>query len=310
MDRFSYEILSLVKKQFEKVVGAKAYQVPTGLNNSVLQFYVCELADNLFSKIDAQHELQYGSGSGNELGSKMLALRSSSAMTFNLLGNGFVDILGDHKIGSGKYSIEYEKQLPTLSKGLPANLDAFLYNDSTQEGILCEMKMLEWLLNTPGNLSEAYLKKENYINEEAYEYFRQAAELLVREESMADSYRKVKFNRYDAFQMFKHTLAAYNGCCSGGKLPPVKKLTLVNCVWELTYPEILPDAYASKYTVAEQQEHAEFAVFQRAMESVQKLFQKKGIDFAIEYYSVVDWLRILQKSSWEKYYLTRYTFGK
>ena len=313
MYKFDYELLTFLKNQFQEVVGVKKYQKEeSDIDKSVLQFYLKNLDDNLIYAMNAKHKAEYGEGSGNELEGKMLALRSSSAMTFNLLGNHSVKVEGDKRIGKGEYSIEYEKKLPTLKAGGPANLDVCLYIKSIQEGILCEMKMLEWLLSSPDGLKSAYFDEKNYEHPEAYQCFSKLAEKLVEKEVVEDV-RKPRFKHYDALQMFKHTLAAYNGCCKKDELPPLKKLTLVNCVWEFPLSEIekLPEKIRLRYDERVKLERVEFKRFQDIMmKDVQDLFKRRGIDFAIEYYSVVDFLNMLEKKAYEKEYLKRYTFAK
>lgn len=313
MYKFDYELLTFLKNQFQEVVGVKKYQKEeSDIDKSVLQFYLKNLDDNLIYAMNAKHKAEYCEGSGNELEGKMLSLRSSSAMTFNLLGNDSVKISRGKKIGKGEYSVEYEKKIPTLKTSGPANLDAFLYNKNTQEGILCEMKMLEWLLNSPGGLKTAYFEEKNYEHSEAYQCFSKLAEKLVEKEVVEDV-RKPRFKHYDALQMFKHTLAAYNGCCKKDELPPLKKLTLVNCVWELPRLEIeeLPEKICLRYEKRADSEHDGFKQFKDIMiQDVKGLFEKRGIDFAIEYYSVVDFLNMLEKKAYETEYLKRYTFAK
>lgn len=111
---------------------------------------------------------KYKCGSGNELKYKMRALRSSSAMTYNIFGNNSKLVIVDNRIGKGRYKIEYEKQFHTLNsfvKGMPANIDVFLYSEENKEAVACEMKMAEWILNKPTGLKEAYLIEKNYIDE-------------------------------------------------------------------------------------------------------------------------------------------------
>ena len=85
MDSFSFEILSLLKKKF---IGSQAYQFQVDGNSRNLsprQFYLKNLNDNLFGCMNDSVKAQYQEGSGNELEDKMKAIRSSSAMTYNIL---------------------------------------------------------------------------------------------------------------------------------------------------------------------------------------------------------------------------------
>lgn len=114
--------------------------------------------------MDAQHAAEYGDGSGNELDSKMQALRSSSALTFNTFGNGPVALNGDCFLPKGTYSVAYEYQLSTLVRNPnPANLDARLVRDNDGCAMHFEFKMLEWLTSQPAPLRPAYLDPENYL---------------------------------------------------------------------------------------------------------------------------------------------------
>ena len=157
MDAFSYEILSLLKSGYLAAGERDDFEVhDIGPSFSARQFYVTRLEGNLIHSMDTQHGEEYRRGSGSELDDKMRALRSSSAMTFNLLGNGPVNVLWNGSWGS--YEVSYEAQLPTRAIGLPANLDAVLGNK--EHVIACEMKMLEWLLSKPGVLKSAYRRRE------------------------------------------------------------------------------------------------------------------------------------------------------
>lgn len=55
--------------------------------------------------MDLRHAEQYGRGSGRELDGKMRALRSSSAMTFSLIGNGSC-VIGENDLGLPQASRE------------------------------------------------------------------------------------------------------------------------------------------------------------------------------------------------------------
>ena len=123
MDTFSYDILSLMKSGYLTAGGVDDFEArDAGPSVSARQFYVRRLEDNLIHSMDARHIEEYRCGSGSELDDKMRALRSSSAMTFNLLGNGPVNVLWNDSRES--YEVSYEVQLPTRTSGLPANLDA------------------------------------------------------------------------------------------------------------------------------------------------------------------------------------------
>jgi hypothetical protein len=124
---------------------------------SARQFYLKDLWDNLIEPMSAQTWSSFKNGSGNPLNT-MPALRSSAAMTYNLLGNTHAKLRGNERIDSGAYSVTFEKQLRPLRKGeggLPDNLDAYLYCDKHKDTAACEMKMVEWLFSVPGKLRRA-----------------------------------------------------------------------------------------------------------------------------------------------------------
>lgn len=293
------EIMILLKDNFEKVVGKKK---PFQCGSEARNYYLCNLKDNLIEPMSDKTLLEYGHGKGNEIFSgKMNALRSSSALTYNIFGNHPVKIdkkVEKSQIGEGLYEVEFEKQFPTLKPSvskMPANLDAFLINKEKEEAIAVEMKMLEWVFNEPKKLKDAYLKAENYCcKEEDGEKFVEVARKLI------DADKKGLFNRYDAFQMFKHAVACYNACCSG-KITGIKKLTLLNCVWTL------PDKYQEK----NDKEKAEFEVFYNIVnKDIAELFAgfNPKIKFAIEFVTVKDFISRLEKTPKELNYLKRYTF--
>lgn len=74
-------------------------------------YHLKRLEDNLVVPMSGSVRAMYERGGGSELDGKMCSIRSSSAMTFNLLGNGPVRITsGKH---AGSYELAYEYQLPT-----------------------------------------------------------------------------------------------------------------------------------------------------------------------------------------------------
>ena len=181
-------------------------------------FYYKDYRDNLFCPMGEQAYNAYQQGSGSELlpelkngqecPPKMASITSSSAMTFNLLGDGPAVIKGN-RLPQGAYQVQYEKQMFTLGRSIsPANLDAFLSNEQRKTAIFCEMKMMEYL-RKPGSLTQSYFDRDRYFAEDlhtirhplnAYEVFQK----VIKEIEKAD------FKRYDAWQMFKHLLAIYS----------------------------------------------------------------------------------------------------
>lgn len=312
MDKYTKSLMTLLKNVFENVVGVRSYQ--TG--SEARTYYLENLVDNLYQPMDKIAENAYGRGTGNEISSgKMNALRSSSALTYNLFWNRVANFNHTSKrIGAGHYSVEFEKQYPTLNpsvSGMPANLDAFLYCEDTCEAVACEMKMMEWIFNKPGALRSKYLTPANYMNEEAGKVFVAIAKELALQNDYDDpdvipEESPCRMTRYDAFQMFKHTVACYSACASA-EPRTIKKLTLVNCAWTLSIPEALEHKHCERYQREEECEHREFKEFKQVMQPVKKLFADIGVDFDICFYSFNDFLSLLEKDTDELNYLRRYT---
>lgn len=307
MNKYTREIMDLLKENFEQVVGKKKFQE----GSEACSYYLFALADNLYKAMGEKALIAYGQGSGNEIFSgKMNALRSSSALTYNLFGN------TPAKIAGKEYSVEFEKQYHTLKPsvpGKPANLDAFLYCEDTSEAIACEMKMMEWIFNKPGNLRSKYLFPENYINDKCANVFIPIAKELILYNDYEDpndvkEEYPCRMTRYDAFQMFKHALACYSACL-GEESRKIKKMTLVNCIWTLPVPERLSSEHYDRYIKEEDCEHTEFKEFKELMKPVKSLFAESGVDFDIEFYTFKDFLSLLDKTESELNYLKRYTFA-
>ena len=158
MNDFEYRLLDYLKRVYLKTVDSDATwrSDAVGRDRSPLQFYLATPDEganrNLVRPMDDRHIEEYGGGAGQELKEKMHALRSSSAMTFNILGNGTCQLshaeIGDTcSVPRGAYSIEYEYKAPTLQRrgGLPAHLDALLRHEASGTVVACEMKLMEWL---------------------------------------------------------------------------------------------------------------------------------------------------------------------
>lgn len=243
MDRFQYELLKSVKDKYERAGGHAEYECEqSGPDKSARQFYVRNLRDNFVRSMDSCHEEQYRRGSGRELDDKMRALRSSSAMTFNLIGNKYC-VIDENDLGlpHGRYSVEYEHQAPTLkaSGGTPANIDAWLESDCAGGVVIaCELKMMEWLTSNPSLFKDKYLDPANYRHGVG-DMFAGLAEKLKLE----------RFLRYDWAQMFKHTVALMNemlDCRCGER---ISTLVLLNVVWEpvrSTFHQTMAERYYEK----------------------------------------------------------------
>jgi len=315
MDKYTREIMNLLKDNFEQVVGIREFQ----MCSEARSYYLADLSDNLCKPMEENALKAYGQGSGNEIASgKMNALRSSSALTYNLFDNKPAYVRNnseDLRIGSGVYSVEFEKQYHTLKPavpGNPANLDAFLYCEETAEAIACEMKMMEWIFNKPSNLRYKYMCPENYINKKCAEIFIPIAKelILYNDYDDPDAVKEeypCRMTRYDAFQMFKHAVACYSAC-AGEESRSIKKLTLVNCVWTLPVPDRLSLNAYDRYIREENCEHTEFDEFMEVMQPAKTLFLDLNIDFDIKFYTFNKFLSLLDKTDEELSYLRRYTF--
>lgn len=293
MDRRQYELLSCIKQCYLDTNGDSAFQIKeTGASLSARQFYLCDLKDNLVRVMDEAHIDEYSRGSGNELEEKMKALRSSSAMTFNILGNLHCRVKDPHDLfASHEYRIAYEHQIPTLKYGMPANLDAFLKGEKG-DVLACEMKMLEWLTSVPAKLKGKYLRQEYYVFEDSASIFIDAAVALNASPAFAC---------YDFAQMFKHSLALYNSKRSGEIT--AKNLALLNCVWEPPKSYDLSPETATWIAEQTYQEHNGFREFKRLMRPIEKLFQDElETNFSIEYFPVSE---IIGQLSYPKEELTR-----
>ena len=263
---------------------------------------------NLFENMIDKHKKQYGGGSGGELNAtetkpaKMASIRSSSAMTFNLLGNDTITLLAGNEINHkpGTYRIEYEKQHETISNGnrqQPANIDAFLESEDGTELIFCEMKMLEWFSKNTGQLKEAYKDENNYKYKELTIQFFKAIEIIEQMSSCGT------FEYYDVWQMFKHTLAIHNYMQERG-WDKCNKVTLLNVVFEPDNAFMSEKAKVA-YEYQKSKEHEGFDNFRSAL--VEAGILKDGKNFDVKYISAKDFIRCLEISDKKLRYLRRYT---
>lgn len=277
--------------------------------------------DNLFYVMGEQALSAYGAGSGSELKgyvrngkncpAKMSSIASSSAMTFNLLGNGpaFIKLGSDLPIDA--YQVQYEKQMRTLDmRSNPANLDAFLSNGSDKKAIFCEMKLLEWL-GKSGELKPNYEKAENYFDKDAFPVFKE----------VIDQIKDKKFQRYDAWQMFKHMLAIYNHTSfttakSLEKFPrypsmagQYKDIWLANVVNEFPADRIENEEVREDYIKDLKKEQDEANTFINIIQGsgIPGLFKRNcNADFHVTYLSAEKFAETLMLSDSQRDYLKRY----
>lgn len=304
MNKFTKEILDYLVEKYEAATGKKM-QFDETMNSEQKQYYFKNLEDNLIEEMSDEVMVQYKTGDGNELEEKMRAIRSSSAMTYNLLGNTEVTIKDGNKyFSSGVYKVEFEKQLRTIKRSpRKANLDAFL--ESEQELIFCEMKMTEWLFNKPGLISENYLDEGHYFDKESYTAFKKLIEKIIIDETT--DYRNYygRLQQYDGVQMFKHLLGIYNYMMQEDKCIH-KKVRLVNCVWELSDTAVLSEESEAIYRKKVKLEKDEFKEFYKAAQPVIELFAEKGIEFDIHLVSFSEMLHTMEKNSSQSEFLERY----
>ena len=268
-------------------------------------YYLKRLEDNLVVPMSESVRAMYEGGSGGELDWKMCSIRSSSAMTFNLLGNGPVRIAsGKH---AGSYDLAYEYQLPTLRNNPhPANLDAYLKGES--EDVYCEMKMFEWLGTPHHALRPDYLETTHYLipREDADRFvalFRKLACVLVMGKGRQSE--RLSDGRYDSLQMAKHLLAIYGKLANDPSYRP-EKVTLLNCVWEFSNPSVL-GRYEAKYLEMQAEEHKGFERFaELAEEHVAPLFEAKGIQLTVEYATASELMEAIEYENKHRSRLERY----
>ena len=316
--------------------------IPEEKKDAERQFYYKRYEDNLFCSMDKEVFLAYNNGSGAEtrptvkkvgkkeviVPAKMASIVSSSAMTFNLLGNGTTTISTSAILPAGTYQVQYEKQMHTVNKGSnPANLDAFLSNEDKKVAIFCEMKMLEWF-GTPSYLKDAYLNKDYYFKADyrnigcpvdAYEVFYKVIKQLRT--SLGKSGYCSIFKRYDAWQMLKHLLAIYNytsfatknAVNSFGNIPSMagkyNQIVLANVVNEFPMECIQDRRVRVEYAKALQTERDEAEVFIDVIKNseISRLFDNNcnaGIE--VKYISAKQFADSLDMSQDKREYLKRY----
>ena len=298
---FPTTVVEAIKKRFEETNDCRMFG---GCESEAMApYYVMRLEDNLVQKMAPCHREEYALGAGIELDGKMRALRSSSAMTFNLLGNHYVDVTAPSVAPVGRYKVEYEFQLPTL-KGNPnkANLDARLLADDGRTVVYCEMKMVEWMLGWMKMLRASYLDSDRYlVSRKDAQVFIDLFRGLVKGEPNRKGSFKTRFSRFDALQMAKHLLAVYSNL----DREEASSVKLVNCIWEVRDAAAFAP-YEQKYRSWLETERNEFDDFVRCAQPVIELFEKRGFAMAVEYIPVDRLLACLDKTAEQKAKLARY----
>ena len=306
--------------------------------------YFAEYQDNLFCKMSDEHKMQYENGGGGELSDKngspahMKSVLSSSAMTFNLLGNREIHAKeGNAFFAHGTYKIEYEKKFITVNtpggRQHPACLDAFLLNDTN--AIFCEMKMTEWMKPRGENdlLSSSYCENKYYYFDtedgketiKAFENFRESLFSKMTERKSKNGYKSHLFKYYDAWQMYKHILGIYNMSSAVARseaakqekddvrlLPPLKTARLVNVIFEPPEDAFSDEDVRKEYRELLEEEHEEFAIFKECFEKsgVKEAFKKDcGIDFSLELLTAAQFMDCFELND-RTDYLQRYRLDK
>ena len=304
-------LIDKVLKEEKRILKELGYELNESCANPKYpDKYYKDYVYNLYENMIDLHKIEYGGGSGGELHetdskpAKMAAIRSSSAMTFNILGNTDIVLKEENALNhsAGKYYITYEKQHETIDNGKkqqPANLDALLVSEDGEELIFCEMKMLEWFSKNSGELKLAYKTEKNYIHPELAPQFLKAIDVL---ESISEDNND--FEYYDVWQMFKHTLAIHNYMQEKG-WDNVKKVSLVNVVFEPD-ESIFEDKELLAYQQQREKEHAGFKQFIIALGKA-GLIRDTG-KFEVKYLSARQFMDCFQMTNKKREYLKRYTF--
>ncbi|MFA5635374.1 MAG: hypothetical protein WC977_05655 [Anaerovoracaceae bacterium] len=295
------DVLDALKKRYIEINGLKPFD--TAMVSEKGRYYLADLNDNLIIPMKDKHRLEFSKGAGHELKYKMRALRSSSAMAFNLIGNGTVEIIDNNFFSKGMYTVDYEKAYNTIKQSSrKAHLDAYLYSKDNKEAIFCEMKMLEWL-ESPGRLSCSYLDEKKYNYSESYPVFLSVFDKIIS--TKTDKGYKSIFKSYDAFQILKHSMSIYNAFREN-KMPETRKATLVNCIWELCSTERLSEKTIKKYKNKYDVHNREFDEFRAAFEPIIVLFKEIGIEFEVILLPFHEFVGTISKTNAEREKLERY----
>ncbi len=304
MTRLHYELLTLLKNQFEKnggqanISGCADKVSDSHSPVSARRFWLKQWEENLVEPMNEVHRREYGEGAGKELDGKMRALRSSSAMTFNVLGNGPISVGGRKSvIPAGVYSVSYEHREPALRANVSsrkAHLDAWLQSDDGKTIVACEMKLMEWLDSPKRELSEKYFVPESYPN------FVSAEKFFI---PMARKLVVANIQRYDWRQMLKHAIAVFNGMESRRRIKHVK---LLNVVWEPN-AELLDETIREKFRVRRDEERKGFETFKEITKPLAYLFKEfYGQSFTLDYMTVGELIDIVDRPAEIKTKLRRY----
>ena len=98
-------LLEVLKRRLLEVEGPLEFGNGEGRTRRL--YYLKRLEDNLAVPMSDGVRAMYEGGSGNEPDWKMCSIRSSSAMTFNLLGNGPVRVASLFEARGVRLAVEY-----------------------------------------------------------------------------------------------------------------------------------------------------------------------------------------------------------
>ena len=263
----------LLKEVLEKVAGSENLDFYAESTKDVdAKFYLNHGEKNFYNSVKPKHKLH---GYYN-------SVASSAAFAFN--------ILGEDEKNFGKGNVinylneefvvkEYEKELKPLNNRESAHLDCFIA--SRNKDVYIETKLTEWLY-APKNLAEAYLERDGYRNVDIYEHFSKFFMDFIDDPVMKDSEDRIRstFTRYDAIQMFIHSLGIFNKYTGKNK-----KVELWNIVWDIDSINVknkceLINQYINMYT-EESEEAKEFIDY--ANKFIVPYFKNNAIDFEIKY---------------------------
>ncbi|NLC67905.1 MAG: hypothetical protein GX754_03775 [Clostridiaceae bacterium] len=210
------------------------------LYSDKLQYYYETYSENLFKGTLVNHRAEFERAAGHEIEcngygvQKMAAIKSSSALLFNTLGDDKYVAIKGPVLPNGNFHLKYEEPLPAIDPRYPAYIDGFL-KDENGMFIFIESKMLEYL-NLPRKLKKAYLDCEQYqlwkIDPYAAKSFQKLFEQSCCDKSLSKNgeYKSV-IPAYDIFQILIHSMAILTFLL---KLKDnVKEVFLVNTVWNI-----------------------------------------------------------------------------